>query len=142
MNTENKAPQEQAPIQSGIPPVAGFIIDKIERAIHDAKNPKSMHTNGPCIAHIEVTCLERLLRAHLAAVPAAQQQAQSGWCVERGPASAPYYLHVYGGMLAWTPDHSQALRFSRRADAEQITEIVEDAGRIAEHVWQNEGASK
>ncbi len=47
------------------PQVAQFIIDKIERAIHDAKNPKGMRTNGPCYAQVEVTCLERLLRAYL-----------------------------------------------------------------------------
>lgn len=62
---------------------------------------------------------------------------ESGWCVERGAASSPMYLHVQNGLLNWTPDHMKALRFARRADAEQITEIVEDADRIAEHVWMS-----
>jgi hypothetical protein len=81
------------------------------------------------------------LRTYLAAAPrpAAVGAAglESGWCVERGPASAPNYLHVDGGLLAWTPDHMKAMRFARRADAEQITEIVDDADRIAEHAWHD-----
>jgi hypothetical protein len=84
----------------------------------------------------------------LASPAAAPKQASSdvnmasGWCIERGPALAPNYLHVNGGLLNWTPDHMKAMRFARRADAEQITDIVEDADRIAEHVWTSEGSQQ
>lgn len=49
-----------------------FIIDKVERAIDDAKNPKGMHTNGPCRVQVEVSHLERLLFAARAAMQTAE----------------------------------------------------------------------
>jgi hypothetical protein len=66
---------------------------------------------------------------------------ESGWCLERGPASAPHYLHVAEtGIFDWTLDHMKALRLARRADAEQVACIVEDADRVAEHVWTDMSA--
>lgn len=62
---------------------------------------------------------------------------ESGWCLEKGEASRPRYLTVKGGMLDWTEpgDHTNALRFARREDAEHMVEIVEDTDRVAEHAW-------
>jgi len=39
-----------------------FIKRAAERAIHDASNPQGMHTNGPCMARIEVSQLNALLQ--------------------------------------------------------------------------------
>jgi len=39
-----------------------FIKRAVERAIHDASNPQGMHTNGPCMARIEVSQLNALLQ--------------------------------------------------------------------------------
>lgn len=46
-----------------------------------------------------------------------------------------------GGVFEWTLDSMKAIRFSRRADAEQVAEIVEDTSRIAEHVWMGTPAA-
>lgn len=48
------------------PTLPKFVVEKVERLIHEALNPKGMHTNGPCYVQIEVTHLQRLLRAALA----------------------------------------------------------------------------
>lgn len=100
-----------------------FLTRKVEQAIHDAKNPKGMRTNGPCIAHIEVTHLERLYRAVSAAVPQAVAVAvPEGWalvpkeptremCLAAGSAAREYMemtggnspVVVYRAMLAAIP---------------------------------------
>lgn len=41
--------------------VPDFIARNVERAIQDAMNPQGMHTNGPCMARVEVSQLQRLL---------------------------------------------------------------------------------
>jgi hypothetical protein len=70
--------------------------------------------------------------------PVAQEgdQSESGWCLEKGSAFDPLYLHASeNGILDWTPENAKALRFARRADAESMVSIVEDADRVAEHIW-------
>ena len=62
---------------------------------------------------------------------------ETAWLLEKGPAHAPQYATVKNGMLDWTPpgQHETALRMARRADADALAEIVEDADRVAEHAW-------
>ena len=80
------------------PVLAEFIIRKIEQAIHDAKHPKGMHTNGPCMAQIEVTHLERLFRAYRALPPTSSEPVQ-------GVSDAEGWLRskygAYRGHFAW-----------------------------------------
>ena len=58
-----------------------------------------------------------------------------GWVIERDLHSR---LHYWAGRSAddWRPDHTEALRFARRADAElMLTYHGSGIGRVAEHVW-------
>ena len=59
-----------------------------------------------------------------------------GWCIERGEASAPFYLTVSSGLFDWTQDNGKALRFSRREDADAVASVIGDeVERVAEHGW-------
>jgi len=58
----------RAPAASGAK-VPGFLVKTAERAIHDATHKKGMQTNGPCMATIEVSHLNTLLRYAMAAAP-------------------------------------------------------------------------
>lgn len=62
---------------------------------------------------------------------------ETGWVLEKGLAIQPRYATVNAGMLDWTEpgDHAKALRLARRADADALAEIMEDADRVAEHAW-------
>lgn len=51
------------------PALPEFIVRNIERAIEDAMHPKGMHTNGKCMAQVEVSQLQRLLLVARAALP-------------------------------------------------------------------------
>lgn len=60
-----------------------------------------------------------------------------GWCIERHLKSR---LHYWAGRNGddWRPDHSEALRFARRADAElMLTYHCQGVGRVAEHMWHD-----
>lgn len=66
----------------------------------------------------------------------AVQEAETAWLVERNIDGFQHYLYCDCiGLLDWTPANSKALRFSRKQDAESICSIVEDADRVAEHMW-------
>jgi hypothetical protein len=60
-----------------------------------------------------------------------------GWLIEgKLTARGPIYLFVESNdMLGWTHDDKLAVRFCRRADAEQIARLIEDCERVAEHLW-------
>ena len=58
----------RSPAASGAK-VPGFLVNKAERAIHDATHKKGMQTNGPCMAMIEVSHLKALLRYAISAAP-------------------------------------------------------------------------
>ena len=59
------------------------------------------------------------------------------WVLEKGPASMPQYATIKNFAFDWTDpgDHLSAFRMSRRADAEALAAIIDDADRVAEHEW-------
>lgn len=59
----------------------------------------------------------------------------SAWLVER--ADKPQQFLIYeSGMFSWTGNANKSIHFSRRDDAEQIAEILENEDiRICEHLW-------
>lgn len=72
----------------------------------------------------------------LAAAP--KQEWEYGWLIENGKQQGAGLAYRYidndaGGVPAWTEDPNKALRFARRADAEQYAYHDEDAWRIVEH---------
>jgi len=59
-----------------------------------------------------------------------------GWVVENGKQGEELrYRTMEQGMIIWTADHNEALRFCRREDAERFAAEDEEAWRIAEHGW-------
>lgn len=59
------------------------------------------------------------------------------WVVEKGDAINPMYACVIDGFcLGWTDRNDKAIRFCRKEDANSISEIMEDADRVAEHFWE------
>jgi hypothetical protein len=63
-----------------------------------------------------------------------------GWLIENGKKQGEGLAYRFidndmGGMSGWTEDHSKALRFARRQDAEQFAYHDEDAWRIVQHAW-------
>ena len=61
---------------------------------------------------------------------------QYGWLVENGKSGNDLrYRTIRHGMVVWTADHNEALRFARREDAERFAAEDDDAWRIAEHAW-------
>jgi hypothetical protein len=72
------------------------------------------------------------------------EQPESAWLVEFGdsPTDAPLYLVAIdwprgeGTALArWGRDHNEAVRFSRRVDAERAMSGALEKVRICEHGW-------
>ena len=63
------------------------------------------------------------------------ENTESAWLIEQS-GNAIRYATVEDGMFAWTPDVSEAIRFSRRDDAEMYAELIgDDDVHIREHVW-------
>lgn len=63
---------------------------------------------------------------------------QYGWLVENGKSGDELrYRTMRQGMIVWTADHNEALRFARREDAERFAAEDEDAWRTAEHAWDD-----
>lgn len=61
---------------------------------------------------------------------------ESGWLLERRlTPSGQEYLTIEDGGFEWTTDNQKALRLARRADADLLSEIVDDCERVAEHQW-------
>jgi hypothetical protein len=61
---------------------------------------------------------------------------ESAWLVEKTVNGFPHYLYASClGLFEWTPVNSKAMRFSRREDADMICNVVEDAEKVAQHVW-------
>lgn len=59
-----------------------------------------------------------------------------GWVLEKDGTSQLLYAYCAENlMLGWTTDNLRAIRFARKADAEQLALIMEDADRVAEHMW-------
>lgn len=66
----------------------------------------------------------------------AEQDTERAWLVEKTIKGYPHYLYVpCTGLLDWTSSNSQAIRFARREDASMMCNLVEDADRVAEHMW-------
>jgi len=65
-----------------------------------------------------------------------KQYVELAWLVEKTIKGCLHYLYVpCTGLLDWTPSNSKAIRFARREDADMMCNLVEDADRVAEHVW-------
>lgn len=61
---------------------------------------------------------------------------ERGWLIERRKASCPQWAIADDTGFSWTPDSNVAIRFSRRADAEQVAAIIgDDADAVTEHQW-------
>ena len=62
---------------------------------------------------------------------------ESAWVIE-GAWSSVATPDYWCGSSAWSSDHTKALRFARRADAEQAASLMLDGlnVRVGEHVWQ------
>ena len=61
---------------------------------------------------------------------------QYGWLVENGESGDKLrYRTMHHGMLLWTANHNEALRFCRKIDAERFSEEDPEAGRVVEHAW-------
>ena len=103
---------------------------KMIQAAIDAPFSGHPETGGPLIPDMYVA----MLAAAPAAPPIAEKSAdETAWLLERGQS----YATVKDGLLDWTApaDHGSALRLSRRADAEMLATIMDDADRIAQHMW-------
>jgi hypothetical protein len=56
-----------------------------------------------------------------------------GWLIE---IAGPQWLCGFGFSASWTKDSLEAIRFSRRVDAEKIAEVLENCDiSITEHQW-------
>lgn len=63
------------------------------------------------------------------------QTEESAWLIERRTPSLQW-LFVDGEIFSWTSDSLKAIRFARRADAEQVASVIgEDAEYVTEHAW-------
>jgi len=61
---------------------------------------------------------------------------ERGWLIERRQASCPQWATANDTGFSWTADSLQAIRFSRRSDAEQIAAILgDDADAVTSHQW-------
>lgn len=58
------------------------------------------------------------------------------WLIEREAINGPVYLTVHKDLFDWTRDSTEAIRFSRRQDAEMVARVIGDeVSRVAEHGW-------
>lgn len=62
---------------------------------------------------------------------------ERGWLIERRIGPQPTWAKADDTGFSWTPDSLQAIRFSRRSDAEQVAAILgDDADAIVtDHQW-------
>ena len=61
---------------------------------------------------------------------------ESGWLIERRSEFPAQYLTVLDEMFDWTTDSTIAVRFSRREDADRMSEIfLNENVVITEHQW-------
>lgn len=60
---------------------------------------------------------------------------ESGWLLERRQDGKIEWLMLANGVWGWTEDSLQALRLSRRQDADALAEIISDADAVTEHQW-------
>jgi hypothetical protein len=62
----------------------------------------------------------------------------TAWLVERQMEEGPAWLYVIDWFaFGWTGDSLQAIRFSRRQDAEQLLKMLENYEcKATEHQWE------
>lgn len=137
------ASQEQAALvrKESIDTMNRFIKKALRLALEMAK---TAHVSGN--ADAEFKALKMHLESQEQAAPAAIDE-QYGWLIENGkqPGEGLAYRFINndnGGVPDWTPDHSKALRFARRADAEAFAHHDEDAWCIVEHAWSGASAQR
>ena len=67
-----------------------------------------------------------------------QSTEERGWLIENGKQGAELrYRSMEQGFSIWVADPNDALRFSRRIDAEMFSAEDEEAWRITEHTWHS-----
>lgn len=93
--------------------------------------------DGSTVAVIHYSDLIALLeRSPSVSAPTIPEGYEKAWLVEKDIGGFPNYLYCDGiGLLSWTPSNQKAMRFARKEDADSIVSIVEDADRVAEHMW-------
>lgn len=61
-----------------------------------------------------------------------------GWLLENGKQGSELrYMTMDDGLIVWTASHMEALRFSRRVDAERFLGDCSEDVRVSEHVWMS-----
>lgn len=87
--------------------------------------------------------LDGLRAAALPSTPPCDRvEDETAWLVEKGGNGPPQYITTDEFSLTWTTDVNKALRLARRADAEAISELCDDAWHVVEHMWSNVSALK
>jgi hypothetical protein len=56
------------------------------------------------------------------------------WVIEHDASDAPYLLY-WAGPNNWTQNNLEAIRFSRRLDADRVARIIGGNHRVCEHGW-------
>ena len=64
---------------------------------------------------------------------------ETGWLIEKWSEELhrPVWLRAYYGVFGWTYDSLEAIRFSRKSDAEQIKTMLHNSEKLetTEHGW-------
>ncbi len=63
---------------------------------------------------------------------------ETGWLIENTGLNMPYYFTVYQGVMTYSADPNDAIRFSRKEDAEMmLTEKYFNVAtlKVSEHSW-------
>ncbi len=68
-----------------------------------------------------------------------QSRPEYGWVIERDSSHGIAYAASVLGVLGWSFDHRDAIRFAREQDARAIADLyAPEADRVAEHAWDKE----
>jgi hypothetical protein len=59
---------------------------------------------------------------------------QNGWLIEDAESDVSHPLY-FCGIMHWTHDHMQAVRFARQSDAQRIASSLNVPVRVCEHGW-------
>jgi hypothetical protein len=85
-------------------------------------------------ARVRTEQLETILAG--AQQPSPRVADETAWLLERQLENQPLqYAFVHPMGFGWTTDSNVAFRMARRRDADALAAIMEDATRVAEHVW-------
>lgn len=86
-----------------------------------------------------VATIDDIVQVVLADIDLRTSPQEIGWLVERGdspPHSPVYWAGPIGyGASSWTRDHMDAIRLSRKQDAEKVAGALNGNHRACEHRW-------